>query len=223
MNGPLERDGYDVAADVVPEHALQPLRRLFGRAVEGRAGTRNGLAHTEVRDLVAMPGLRELVANVLGPGAVPHRASLLDKSTDTNWFVAWHQDLVVPVSRRVDAPGYGPWSRKGDTWFVQPPASLLQHLLAVRIDLDGSDHHNGALRVLPGTHREGVLPAQRIADLARTVAPVTATCAPGGAVLLRPLLLHASAKARRDCHRRIVHLEYCPAALVGQLQPRDVG
>jgi ectoine hydroxylase-related dioxygenase (phytanoyl-CoA dioxygenase family) len=83
----------------------------------------------------------------------------------------------------------------------------------VRIDLDGSDAENGALRVLPGTHREGVLASHRLHALAAAVQPVTCSVPAGGALRMRPLLLHASSKAIRPSHRRVVHLEFAAAPL----------
>lgn len=100
---------------------------------------------------------------------------------------------------------------------MQPPVEALRSLLAVRIDLDGSDAANGALRVLPGTHRLGVLQPVRIAELASTVAQITCAVPAGGALLMRPLLLHASSKAEAGTHRRVVHIEFASEDLPGGL------
>jgi ectoine hydroxylase-related dioxygenase (phytanoyl-CoA dioxygenase family) len=101
---------------------------------------------------------------------------------------------------------------------VQPPAPALEQVVAVRIDLDGSDAERGALRVLPGTHRLGILPPARVAELARTIEPVTCTVPVGGALSMRPLLLHASSRALQPSHRRIVHLEFAGQRLLGRDQ-----
>jgi hypothetical protein len=189
--GSLSARGFEVIPDVVSPRIRDDLRRVFDQLVGASPGNREGLRDPVVRAVAASSTIRALVEPALGPDAFAYRATLFDKTPTANWLVTWHQDLVVPVAERRDVPGFGPWSKKGDVWFVQPPVEVLRELLAVRIDLDGSDAANGALRVLPGTHRLGVLPPARTAELAATVAPVTCTVPAGGAMLMRPLLSRA--------------------------------
>ena len=67
---------------------------------------------------------------------------------------------------------------------------------------------NGALRVIPASHRLGRLSTDAIQRLRHqgtaTVCPVTA----GGALLMRPLFLHSSGRSRSEGHRRVIHIEY---------------
>ena len=65
-----------------------------------------------------------------------------------------------------------------------------------------------ALQVIPGSHRYGRLDADRIAAL-KTATPEVLCAAAGDALLLRPLLLHASSKSMSVRRRRILHIEYC--------------
>lgn len=138
---------------------------------------------------------------------------MFDKTPQTNWLVAWHQDRVVPVQQRVDVAGYRAWSQKDGQWFVEPPRAVLENLLAVRLDLDGSGERSGGLRVVPGSHRDGVLTPAAIAARAAAGPVVLPAVAAGGALCLRPLLLHASSRAVAAPHRRIVHLEFAPGPL----------
>jgi hypothetical protein len=66
----------------------------------------------------------------------PVRAIYFDKTPDSNWNVAWHQNLTIAVRERRDAAGFGPWSVKAGVPHVQPPVELLEHLVAVRLHLD---------------------------------------------------------------------------------------
>lgn len=209
----LENDGFDVVADVVRGERCADLIRVFDRLLATGAGNRAGLEHPVVRDLAASPGVRGLVEPVLGGAAFAYRATLFDKTSTANWPVAWHQDLVVPVQARHDATGFGHWSRKQGTWYVQPPAEILGTLLAVRIDVDGSDEQNGALAVLPGTHRDGVLSPEKVAAAAACIAPTTCRVPRGGALRMRPLVLHSSSRALQPSHRRVVHFEFAAAPL----------
>jgi hypothetical protein len=49
---------------------------------------------------------------ILGPEALPFRATLLDKSPTSDWLVVWHQDTALPLRERRELPGWGPWSVK---------------------------------------------------------------------------------------------------------------
>ena len=80
----------------------------------------------------------------------------------------------------------------------------------MRVHLDDSTDTNGPLRVLPGTHRAGVLTDEAIGRLAREMVPVECLAAAGGVVAMRPLIVHASSKAKDDRPRRVLHIEYAP-------------
>ena len=73
--------------------------------------------------------------------------------------VVRHQDLSIPVAERVDCLECHEWSQKKGELFVQPPTSVLEEMVAVRLHLEDCDERNGALRVVPGSHRFGRLTA----------------------------------------------------------------
>lgn len=166
-----------------------------------------------VRDLALSAPLLHLVESCIGPGAFPVRALLFDKTPAANWLVPWHQDLTIPVRRRIDAPGYTAWSVKAGVVHVQPPVEVLESMLAVRIHLDDCDESNGALRVLPGTHQFGKIDPGKEAQLHAAIAPVICRVPRGGAILMKPLLLHSSSAGTRPAHRRVIHIEYAACEL----------
>jgi ectoine hydroxylase-related dioxygenase (phytanoyl-CoA dioxygenase family) len=88
----------------------------------------------------------------------------------------------------------------------------------VRIHLDDADETNGALRVLPGSHRLGRLSAERIQELRPKEAEHLCTACACDALLMRPLLLHASSRSTSDRHRRVLHIEYAAFSLPDELQ-----
>ncbi|MBL8754306.1 MAG: phytanoyl-CoA dioxygenase family protein [Planctomycetes bacterium] len=214
MDAQFEHDGWSVHRNVLPRELHDALTALFATHAAAGPGVRSGLDHAAVRALAKCAAVRALVEPILGPAAFCHRATLFDKHDAANWTVAWHQDRVVPVQERIDAAGFGPWSDKpGCGVHVQPPATVLANLLAVRVDLDGSHAANGGLCVLPGSHRSGVLSRDAIATFVATVPPFVPEVPPGGALRLRPLLLHSSPRVASPSHRRIVHLEFAPCEL----------
>jgi ectoine hydroxylase-related dioxygenase (phytanoyl-CoA dioxygenase family) len=162
--------------------------------------------------------IRSLVALGLENNFRVVRAVYLDKHKDANWKVAWHQDLTIAVRERKEVDGYGPWSLKAGIPHVQPPVSVLERMLAVRIHLDDADETNGALRVIPGSHLQGRLSAVEVQRLTKETAPVTCPMKRGDVMLLRPLLLHASSVASDPAHRRVLHFEYATGELNGGLQ-----
>ena len=124
----------------------------------GRAGIRNLLALVpSVKILAQSPEIRSLVEPILGDGARVVRGIFFDENPTTNWKVPWHQDLTIAVKSRLDLPDYHPWSVKAGISHVQPPRAILEQMLTVRIHLDRTDESNGALKVIPGSHRQGKL------------------------------------------------------------------
>jgi ectoine hydroxylase-related dioxygenase (phytanoyl-CoA dioxygenase family) len=151
---------------------------------------------------------------LLPAAAVAIQAIAFDKTATTNWKVSWHQDLMFPFARKTSSPGYLLPSVKDGIHFAQPPASVLDELLAVRLHLDDCGPENGPLRVSPGTHRLGILPAAAIADHVRVHGQVECLAGDGEALLMRPLLLHASSQATRASHRRVLHIVYHSGAAI---------
>jgi ectoine hydroxylase-related dioxygenase (phytanoyl-CoA dioxygenase family) len=161
-----------------------------------------------VRNLANDPRLVDLAAIALGTNPIPFRATLFDKAPQTNWLVAWHQDRALPLRKRVERTGWGPWSVKAGVNCALAPASALEQVVALRIHLDESGTENGPLRVLPGTHDRGVLRDDEIARVSRQVPPIECVTRAGGVVVMRPLLVHGSSKSRDTHPRRVLHLEY---------------
>jgi ectoine hydroxylase-related dioxygenase (phytanoyl-CoA dioxygenase family) len=203
----IERDGW-ISTDPVVDSALLDAVIAELPVVPGAAGARNILAESDaVRALARAPGVRALAECILGAECFVVRGILFDKTPAANWKVIWHQDLSIAVRERRDAPGFGAWSEKAGVVHVQPPATLLARMLAVRVHLDDCTEHNGSVRVLAGSHRSGRLTTDAIEQWKATTEPVTCVIARGGLLAFRPLLLHASSPARVPAHRRVVHFE----------------
>ena len=180
-----------------------------------RAGTRHVLRNPTIAALAHHPSLISMARSVLGATAQPFRATFFDKSASSNWLVAWHQDTSLPLRHRKAVPGWGPWSVKAGVIYAQAPASRLGRVLALRIHLDDSTERNGPLRVLPTSHRFGVLAADEVQDLTRQLTPFDCIVRRGGVLVMRPLLVHASSKSMDASYRRVLHIEYSGSTDVG--------
>ena len=202
--------GYAVIAAVLSSDEVSCLEREVEELALEAVGSRK---------LLDTPWCRELAHRLIGEsrfravvpaGVRAVQCTLFEKALDKNWLVALHQDLSIPVAERIDSVQCTGWSEKDGTLFVQPPVSVLEELLIVRLHMDDCDERNGALRVVPGSHRLGRLSAAQ-ARAARAlrgehVVPVTR----GGVMLMRPLLLHASSKSTVNVPRRVLHFVLGP-------------
>ncbi len=168
-----------------------------------------------------------LVRGVLGPGAFAVRGLLFDKTPTANWGVPWHQDLTIAIKRRVEAPGFGPWTVKGGVPHVRPPVEVLERMVTIRLHLDDVDSENGPLLVVPGSHRQGRLNVASSQEWLDKNCAQACLVSRGGVLMMRPLLLHASSPSNGSAHRRVVHLEYATGPLPFGLEwyeaPRRAG
>jgi len=170
-----------------------------------------------IRTLAESGPLKELAMFILGGSATPVKATLFDKTETANWKVPWHQDVTIAVDRRADLAGFGPWTEKAGVIHVQPPAEILENMIALRLHLDNCDATNGTLLVLPGSHGEGRLRDEGIERWKGVAAPVTCSANAGDVLAMRPLLVHASASSTASAPRRVVHIEYAGGTLPGGL------
>ena len=213
LRSELDESGYCVLPQVLPVERVQRLRAaaaaVFGAAARVRAGLRSVVErHPDLAVAAESDEVRALVRPVLGERAFLVRSILFDKNPAANWDVVWHQDKTIPVAAQRDAPGFGPWSTKDGAPHVQPPAAVLEGMLTVRLHLDDCDDSNGALLVVPGSHRAGILAENEIDAAAYGAAAELCPVPAGGAMLMRPLILHASRKSDSPTHRRVLHLEF---------------
>ena len=214
----VERDGYATVPEFLDSKTISSvLEALANAKIDNGEGQRAG-KFFGIRNLLnVVPFTRELANNsvcrsivepILGDSARVVRGIYFDKHRDANWKVAWHQDMTIAVRERFDVDGYAPWSIKAGIHHVQPPASVLENMLTLRIHLDHAHESNGALRVLPGTHKYGRLETSQIDYWKQQQQPITCVVPRGGAMLMRPLLLHSSTTAVNLGHRRVLHFEY---------------
>lgn len=209
------QDGYEIHRRILDEATLHTLREE-ANAVAQRTGSsciRHLRRHSKLFDeCLVSPALVALIS----PLQRPVRSILFDKTPQENWPVLWHQDLTIAVRERHECEGYGPWSIKEETPHVQPPLALLERMVTMRLHLDATPAENGALKVVPGSHRLGRIRPEEIPDLTLE-SVVTCACQAGDIMLMSPLLLHSSSRSMVPQHRRVIHVEFAPSDV---LDPR---
>ena len=206
----IQAQGFAIIPGVFSLEQIEALKRdLEAAALErSRAGARHALGNASVAAIANSDELLAIVHEVLGPGARPFRATLFDKSPTANWLVVWHQDTALPIQERSELFGWGPWSVKAGMIYAHAPAKALEQVLALRVHLDDSNHDNGPLRVLPGTHSMGVLTDEAIEQMSSQFVHVDCVVEAGGVVAMHPLIVHASSKSSSEAPRRVLHIEY---------------
>lgn len=177
---------------------------------------------TEAVPLIATlprhPRIARITRGILGNNPMLVRSILFDKTPGANWAVPPHQDTTIAVRQRIETLGFGPWSVKAGMPHVQPPREMLESMVTVRIHLDDCPENAGALRVIPGSHLQGILSAEQLAKLTRNAKYEICPASAGDCHVMRPLLIHASKPATAPSHRRIVHLEFAGCDLPNGLQ-----
>jgi ectoine hydroxylase-related dioxygenase (phytanoyl-CoA dioxygenase family) len=165
----------------------------------------------QVVPLIFNSNLKTLIHALFDSNYFVVKSIYFDKPELSNWFVSWHQDLTIGVDKKADIPGYGPWTVKQNQFGVQPPLDILQNNFTIRIHLDDTDQDNGALKVIPGSHKKYIYRPETINWATET--ETTCNVKAGGIMVMRPLLLHASNRTTNNKKRRVVHIELSKADL----------
>ncbi len=159
----------------------------------------------------------KLVLSQFGGGYFLTKALYFDKPPQSNWYVTWHQDTTIHVGQKKAIEGYSGWTKKESLWGVRPPVEVLHNTITIRIHLDDTTDQNGALLVVPGSHKK-LLDDAEIQLITQSALSSACNVEAGGIHLMKPLLLHASYKTTNQRSRRVIHLEFNNMALPNGLE-----
>jgi hypothetical protein len=212
----FETDGFAVLPEIYTQPEIDELRKLFdsycgkmNQAAPVHAIRRPVEKIPELNDLLWSEKMKQCLTNFAGANYFLTKSIYFDKPEASNWFVAYHQDLSISVNEKKDTNGYKNWTNKKDQVGVQPPISILENPFTIRIHLDDTDQANGALRLVPGSHKNGVVRIQDISTETEVLCKVPA----GGIMLMKPLTFHALSRSTENKKRRVLHLEFNNQAL----------
>lgn len=217
----LDRDGFVLLKAIVCDDEIKVLQKSISEcnSLPSAPGVRHLLRRSlAVRRIAKSSAIHGIAVKYLGAAAKPVKAIFFDKTPASNWYVTWHQDLTIAVKEKIEVSGYGPWSLKEAIPHVQPPVSVLQGMLAVRIHLDDCSAENGAINFIPGSHNYGKLGAEEICKWREKNASICCPADRGDVIIMRPLILHSSSKASNPGHRRVLHIEYTSVDLADGLK-----
>jgi ectoine hydroxylase-related dioxygenase (phytanoyl-CoA dioxygenase family) len=192
---------------------MAPLEAALSTLRTDEAGVRlYGLK--SLAPLLAREGcIGAVAASVLGQGAKPVRAILFNKSAQTNWSLAWHQDRTICVRERREAPGFGPWTVKGGMVHVAPPFELLSRMVTLRAHLDDVPSSNAPLLIAPGSHTYGRIAVEDVDRVVRQCGTAACLAEAGDVWLYATPILHASEAATAPTSRRVLQVDFAAEAL----------
>ena len=136
----FERDGFVIGVPILTEAEVRRYRAAYER-LEADARARGQTARitnrhhddAEIWSLATHSRVLEVAASILGSDIVLLSTGFFAKQPqDGEHFVDWHQDTTY--------------------WGLEPPFAV-----TIWIAIDDSDVANGCMRVVPGTHRVGLL------------------------------------------------------------------
>jgi ectoine hydroxylase-related dioxygenase (phytanoyl-CoA dioxygenase family) len=209
----FEKQGFDIVESVLSDDECAGVEKELQNIGLAGAGTRNLLAEDWCARLAADIRRHPRIARLVPGAHVAVQCTLFEKSRTRNWLVSLHQDLSIPVAARVNHPTLTGWSEKQDATYVQPPLGVLEDLVAVRVHIDPCGPDDGPLKVVPGSHVLGLVSAEAGLAIRNDRTEVACPAPRGAALVMRPLLLHASSKATGHSRRRVLHFLYGPREL----------
>ncbi|RQO29765.1 phytanoyl-CoA dioxygenase [Taibaiella sp. KBW10] len=211
----LVEQGFAIIDKCYDESALARIIEIIDKADQAKANFRNSGDLFAVRHfLMELPEsiphifngeLKELIQQVSGKKQFVIKSIYFDKPERSNWYVPYHQDLKIEVDRKIEIGGFSHWTLKQGRFSVQPSLDILDNILTIRIHLDDTDAENGALKVIPRSHRKGIYRPETI-DWQQEEEVICAV-PKGGLMLMKPLLVHSSSRATNQKRRRVIHIE----------------
>jgi len=209
----FEKSGYIVTSPLFSESECKALEANLSSMPISMAGSRSLLEADWCCSLARALKTHASLTAFLPQDFVAVQCTFFEKSVDRNWLVSLHQDLSILVYEKLDHPALTGWSEKEGGIFVQPPAEVLQKIVAVRLHVDECSSNDGPLKVVPGSHNHGRINQETALSLRTANGEVICPVARGAAMLMRPLLLHSSSKASRQSKRRVLHFLFAPKSL----------
>jgi ectoine hydroxylase-related dioxygenase (phytanoyl-CoA dioxygenase family) len=206
----FSHNGYIILEQVITDAELAIASKNLKAIQINKAGTRNVLHTPWCRDLAVSLKSHSAIRSLLPENAVAVQCTYFNKSHDHNWLVAMHRDYLVPIKQRINTPQWSGWSDKEGSLYVRPPEVVLNQLVAIRVHFEDCMEDNGPLQVIPGSHCMENSEQMRVTCLVKQ----------RGALIMRPLLLHASSRLTTG-RRRVLHFLYGPGLLADGAEWQD--
>lgn len=219
MCGELGHDGYCIIPSVFSRNQISDIRNSLISALTNdttdavrRSDSGEVFAARNVLDIWPpaceiwrVAQLTTVLRHVLGDNFGLVRGLFFDKPPEHTWSLPWHKDMTLAVcNNQLPNSEFTKPTTKVGVPHIEGSEAILRRMLTLRIHLDPATLDNGALYVIPGSHRNG-----KTMDAGnRDAIPINAES--GEVLAIRPLVSHCSGKSKdgTTMHRRILHLEF---------------
>lgn len=201
----FEEQGYVGPLRIVSTEVMADLRARIERFEREHPKDCGKLYHGPqllfpwIYDFLQTPALLDALEDLLGPDLLCIQSGFRIKEPHDGRYVGWHQDSY--------------YIRMGPTWVV------------AIISFTDSTKENGALQIIPGSHKWGLLTheetldkksmltrAQRISADFDASGAIDVECKAGEALILANTIVHGSQPNRTDERRINYVVEYAPTA-----------
>lgn len=217
MKQAFEKKGVCIVKNILQASEILDWQRWCDAHIQPNAiGDRALLKHPEIMALATSLQQHEQLAPLFSSATnqlYPIQVTFFEKNQGKNWLVAYHQDLMIPVTDEIQ---HLSWLnsltkfKKQDLWYVQAPLEMLKQSIALRLHLDDCYERHGALKVICESHSHGKIETETIKhDMPRHLEMICELNA-GDVLAMSPLILHASSKAAQPNRRRVLHFLFVP-------------
>ncbi|VXB32434.1 Phytanoyl-CoA dioxygenase [Flavobacterium sp. 9AF] len=222
----VQTNGYAVIDAVFSSNEIEAIRKEIERESNSSKET-----FRKTKDLFAIrqflkeiPSVEKLLFNAtlknilesfFGKNYFVVKSIYFDKPEESNWFVAYHQDLTISVNKKLEIDGFSNWTVKQNQFSVQPNEEILKNIVTMRIHLDDTNEENGALKIIPKSHKNGIIRLEELNLNERN--EISCNVAKGGVMIMKPLLFHASNRTTNASRRRVIHIEFSTMKLPNSL------
>ena len=213
----VEKSGYSIIDAVFSSNKIEAIIREIEKESNSSRGTfrkskdlfaiRQFLKEIpSVEKILFNDALKKVLESFLGKNYFVVKSIYFDKPGESNSFVAYHQDLTISVDKKLEIEGFSNWTVKQNQFSVQPNEEILKSIFTIRIHLDDTNEENGALKVIPESHDEGVVRLDTF-DF-KNHKEISCNVPKGGIMIMKGLLFHATNKTTNNERRRVIHLEF---------------
>ncbi len=220
MLAELDQNGFLIKENIYSEEEVIKLIDLINQEeLEYQFGIREFLINRpHITEKVFNPNLIQLIKQISPNCQKAIKSIYFNKPPNANWIVNWHQDLTINLINKDEIKGYKNWRETKDRVVVQPPIQILENIFTIRIHLDDCTIQNGALRVIKGSHKNGIIDMKEGKENNEIdICEVDK----GGVLIMRPLILHSSKRTENNQNRRVIHIEFTSSKLPENLKWKE--
>jgi len=217
----FKQKGNQIITNVYSPFQLNELHTHLSQKLSNQNLNENGTfislkTMPEIEQMVFNENLSKLL-NLVDKNSKLTSVKYYHQIPTANWFTTLHQNITIPVKEKLNVEGYSGWSKKEGIDNVMAPVELLKNCFSVFIYLFDTDAANGALQVLPGSHKQ-ILNIQVRNQIIENLYPQVKSVKAGGVHIVKPLLLMAFSKVLTMQPIHLIQLNFSSVNLPGGLQ-----